>query len=64
MTIVVTALMSAGEPDPTWTLMPDQEQEFLENLLLRRCPVSRLGRRGGGPGTPASWHATVAANAG
>lgn len=50
MTIVVTALMSAGEPDPTWTLMPDQEQEFLEKLAASPVPsvsVGPPGRRAG-----------------
>ena len=50
MAIAVTLLISAGEPDPTWTLTPDQEQEFLEKLTASPVPsvsVGPPGRRAG-----------------
>jgi hypothetical protein len=50
MSIVVTLLISAGEPDPTWTLTPDQEREFLEKLGASPVPgvsVGPPGRRAG-----------------
>jgi hypothetical protein len=50
MAIAVTLLISAGEPDPTWTLTPDQEQEFLERIAASPVPgvsVGPPGRRAG-----------------
>lgn len=50
MTVVVTLLISAGEPDPTWTLTPDQEGEFLAKLAASPVPpvsVGPPGRRAG-----------------
>jgi len=50
MAITVTLLISAGEPDPTWTLTPDPEQEFLEKLAASPVPsvsVGPPGRRAG-----------------
>jgi hypothetical protein len=50
MAIVVTLLISAGEPDPTWALTPDQEQEFLAKLAASPVPsvsVGPPGRRAG-----------------
>ncbi len=46
MTIVVTLLISAGEPDPTWTLTPDQEQEFLAKLAGSPVPTVAVGPPG------------------
>jgi hypothetical protein len=50
MAIVVTLLISAGEPDPTWPLTPVQEREFLEKLAASPVPgvsVGPPGRRDG-----------------
>jgi hypothetical protein len=50
MSIAVTLLMSSGEPDPTWTLTPDQERMFLEKLAASPVPpvsVGPPGRRAG-----------------
>src|ERR1700693_5387946 len=50
MAIVVTLLISAGEPDPTWRLTAVQEQEFLEKLAASPVPsvsVGPPGRRAG-----------------
>jgi hypothetical protein len=50
MAIAVTLLISAGEPDPTWTLTPDQERDFLEKLAASPVPgvsVGPPGRRAG-----------------
>jgi hypothetical protein len=50
MAIAVTLLISAGEPDPTWNLTPDQEREFLEKLAASPVPsvsVGPPGRRAG-----------------
>jgi hypothetical protein len=50
MAIVVTLLISAGEPDPTWSLTSDQEREFLEKLAASPVPgvsVGPPGRRAG-----------------
>lgn len=50
MTIAVTLLISAGEPDPTWSLTPDQEREFLEKLAASPVPgvsIGPPGRRAG-----------------
>ena len=38
MTIAVTLLMSSGDPDPTWTLTPEQEQEFLDRIEASPVP--------------------------
>jgi hypothetical protein len=46
MTIAVTLLMSSGEPDPTWTLTPDQEQEFLDRLAASPVPAVSVGPPG------------------
>ena len=50
MTIAVTVLMSSGEPDPTWTLTPDQEQVFLEKLAAAPIPPTPVGPPGRRPG--------------
>jgi len=50
MTIAVTLLMSSGEPDPTWHLTPEQEEEFLDRLAAAPVPgvaVGPPGRRAG-----------------
>jgi hypothetical protein len=50
MTIAVTLLMSSGEPDPTWTLTPAQEQTFYDRLAASPVPsvsVGPPGRRAG-----------------
>jgi hypothetical protein len=50
MAIIVTLLISAGEPDPTWTLTPDEEQEFMARLAASPVPsvsVGPPGRRAG-----------------
>jgi hypothetical protein len=50
MTIAVTLLMSSGEPDPTWTLTPEQEQTFYDKLAASPVPsvsVGPPGRRAG-----------------
>ena len=49
MTITVTLLMSSGDPDPTWTLTPEQEHEFLDRLGDARCPASPSARPRAGP---------------
>jgi hypothetical protein len=46
MAIVVTLLISAGEPDPTWTLTPDQEQDFLSKLAASPVPAVSVGPPG------------------
>ena len=46
MTIAVTLLISSGEPDPTWTLTPDQEQEFLGRLAASPVPAVSVGPPG------------------
>lgn len=46
MTVVVTLLISAGEPDPTWTLTPDQEGEFLAKLAGSPVPPTSVGPPG------------------
>ena len=43
MTIAVTLLLSSGDPDPTWTLTPDQEQQFLEKLAASPVPSVTVG---------------------
>jgi hypothetical protein len=50
MSIAVTLLMSSGDPDPTWTLTPEQEQQFLDKLAASPVPsvsVGPPGRRAG-----------------
>jgi hypothetical protein len=50
MTIAVTLLISSGDPDPTWSLTPEQEQEFLTRLAASPVPsvsVGPPGRRDG-----------------
>ena len=50
MAIIVTLLISAGEPDPTWTLTPNEEQEFMARLAASPVPsvsVGPPGRRAG-----------------
>ncbi len=50
MSIAVTLLMSSGDPDPHWTLTPEQEQEFLNRLAASPVPsvvVGPPGRRAG-----------------
>ena len=66
MAVVVTLLISAGEPDPTWDFVAraGTRTSLQESLPLHRCPVSRLARRAGVPDTLVSWPAMVAANAG
>ena len=43
MTVAVTLLMSSGEPDPTWTLSPEQEQTFLDKLAASPVPSVTVG---------------------
>ena len=43
MTIAVTLLMSSGEPDPTWTLTPEQERGFLDRLAAAPTPTVTVG---------------------
>jgi hypothetical protein len=43
MTIAVTLLLSSGDPDPTWTLTPEQEQEFLDRLSASPVPSVSVG---------------------
>jgi hypothetical protein len=50
MPIAVTLLMSSGDPDPTWTLTPEQEEEFLDRIAAAPVPsvsVGPPGRRAG-----------------
>jgi hypothetical protein len=50
MAVGVTLLISSGEPDPTWTLAPEQQHEFLEKLAASPVPgvaVGPPGRRAG-----------------
>jgi hypothetical protein len=50
MSIAVTLLMSSGDPDPTWTLTPEQERQFLDKLAaspVPPTPVGPTGRRAG-----------------
>ena len=35
--------MSSGDPDPAWTLTPDQEQEFLDRLAAAPTPSVTVG---------------------
>jgi hypothetical protein len=46
MTIAVTVLMSSGEPDPTWTLTPEQERTFLDKLAAAPVPPTQVGPPG------------------
>ena len=46
MTIDVTLLISAGDPDPAWRLTPDQEREFLERLAVSPVPAVTVGPPG------------------
>jgi hypothetical protein len=46
MAVVVTLLISAGEPDPTWTLTLEQEREFLEKLAASPVPAVSVGPPG------------------
>jgi hypothetical protein len=50
MSIAVTLLMSSGDPDPTWTLTPEQEQEFLGRLAASPVPSVTVGPPGRRPG--------------
>jgi hypothetical protein len=43
MTIAVTLLMSSGDPDPTWSLTPDEEQTFLDLLAAAPMPSTSVG---------------------
>ena len=43
MPLAVTLLMSSGEPDPTWTLTPEQEQEFHAYLAAAPTPNDTVG---------------------
>ena len=43
MSIAVTLLLSSGDPDPTWTLTPEQEQEFFEMLEASPVPSVTVG---------------------
>jgi hypothetical protein len=43
MTIAVTVLISSGDPDPTWTLTPDQGQGFHERLAAAPTPSVTVG---------------------
>ena len=50
MTIAVTLLMSSGDPDPTWHLTQEQEQEFTAYVAAAPVPsvtVGPPGRRAG-----------------
>jgi hypothetical protein len=46
MSIAVTLLLSSGEPDPTWTLTGEQEQEFLGRLAASPVPAVSVGPPG------------------
>jgi hypothetical protein len=50
MSIAVTLLMSSGDPDPTWTLTPEQQREFLERLAASPVPSVSVGPPGRRPG--------------
>jgi hypothetical protein len=50
MTIAVTLLMSSGDPDPAWTLTPEQEQTFLDKLTASPVPAVAVGPPGRRPG--------------
>src|ERR1700709_786328 len=50
MSIAVTLLISSGEPDPTWTLSPDQEQVFLGMLAGSPVPSVSVGPPSRRPG--------------
>jgi len=50
MSIAVTLLMSSGEPDPTWHLTPEQEQEFLAKLASSPVPSVSVGPPAHRPG--------------
>jgi hypothetical protein len=50
MTIAVTLLMSSGDPDPTWTLTPDQEVDFLDLLGAAPLPSVSVGPPSRRPG--------------
>jgi hypothetical protein len=50
MSIAVTLLRSSGEPDPTWTLTPEQEQQFLSRLTASPIPAVAVGPPGRRPG--------------
>ena len=43
MTITVTLLMSSGDPDPVWTLSPEQELEFRDRLAAAPVPSVTVG---------------------
>ena len=43
MTISVTLLLSSGDPDPTWVLTPEREQEFLDRLAASPVPNTSVG---------------------
>lgn len=43
MTIAVTLLLSSGDPDPTWTLTPEQEREFLDQFTASPVPSVTVG---------------------
>jgi hypothetical protein len=46
MSIAVTLLMSSGDPDPTWTLTPEEEHEFLARLTAAPIPSVQVGPPG------------------
>jgi hypothetical protein len=50
MTIAVTLLMSSGDPDPTWDLTPEQEEEFLDRIADSPVPSVSVGPPGRRPG--------------
>jgi hypothetical protein len=50
MTVAVTLLLSSGDPDPTWTLTPEQEQEFRGRLTASPVPSVAVGPPSRRPG--------------
>jgi hypothetical protein len=50
MTIAVTLLMTSGDPDPTWTLTPEDEQTFLDLLAEAPLPSVSVGPPSRRPG--------------
>jgi len=55
MPIAVTLLMSSGDPDPHWTLTPEQEQEFLNRLAASPVPSVTVGPPGRRADTRGLW---------
>jgi hypothetical protein len=50
MTLTVTLLISSGDPDPTWTLTPEQEQAFMDKLADSPLPSTSVGSPSRRPG--------------